>query len=193
MKSLDHDTAKAYGLAAINRLKANLPPGWEVRAITQIHGMQLREGVAVVAPVGSKHTIVVSGDSRHLGSVWSSASRYKAVISIRLGDEHGVRLHGPGLTRRYDVKSPEGEFNAKGLWKAATDLLVQAVEIDAAQAKAREVISQHEALSKMLSDTLGVKVTVVHGWDRSNLRASFEVPAEDMSALVARLQGKVNG
>lgn len=194
MKHLPSDTAKTFALAAVNRLKANLPEGWEVRPVEKIHGLGMKEAVVVIAPKGSTATLLVVGDSRGVGGAWSSRY-YKATISLTLADGRGVRQYGGrrSLTRRYDVTSPEGEFNTKGFWNAATDLLAKATEIEAVQAVARETVARNEEVAKALSEVLGVRTSVGSAYEAGRLRATFDGTPGEMAALVARLREKVNG
>lgn len=198
MKHLDAPTAKAYAAAAVERVKAALPEGWEVRAVNTSHGMVLRGTVVVIAPVGSTATLIVAGDARHMGSSWSSL--YKPVLSLTLGDAEGLPLSGEsGISRRYDVTSPEGEFNSKTFWKSANELLAKAVSITKLREERRDRTERNAQLAKTLTEALGVRVAVQNGW-RADLSFSVEGSFEDLSALADRLlaqaealRGKVNG
>lgn len=193
MKHLTPEDAKAYALAAVNRLRANLPEGWEIRAYEEAHGLRMKEAAVVIAPVGSTSTLVVVGDTRSTGS-WSRY--FKATISLSLADGNGTRRYGGrrSLTRRYDVTSPEGEFNTKGFWNAAAELLSKAEDLNAAAEESRRRMESHLAMSKALTEALGLTVVVGSGWSEGTLHVSINAATpEEIAALLARLQEKKNG
>jgi hypothetical protein len=191
MKSLERAPAETYALAAVNRLKVNLPEGWKVRKAEDIGGLKMKESACVLTRAGSKATLIVTGDARSHGGSWSYR-KYKAVISIVLGDEQGIRMHAGrrAPARRYDVTSPEGEFNTKGFWRAAEDLMVSAVKLTAERDAANKRMQEHKRIGAALSKALGFKVEVAPGWYGSEkLRATLEGSQEELTALAARLQG----